>query len=408
MTTLKPQPVVAVRDATTGRGFTAEVWRLVVEKLPLFALVGACCWVTYWAQRVKEISGGTIPWRIGNALISYVVYLRQFFWPTDLALLYPRRGLTLPVWQVVGAGIVMLTVTVAVWACRRRCPYLLVGWLWYVGMLLPVIGLVPFGGQTEADRFTYLPQIGLSIAMVWGAADLCRSWPYRRWVCGITSALVLSALMAVAWRQTSYWHDSEKLWRRTLKCTAGDYKIHNLLGNALALSGRTDEAVVQFQKAVELKPDSPDAHYSLGVAATDRGRWDEAIEHFEKAIAAKPENAKAHNNLGYAWMMRREYFEALEHFKDALRIKPDFAEAHYNSGLALHALGHLRSAIVEYKAAIEAKPDYAEAYCNLGLVHVLQGEPDEAAECYRIALKLKPDYREARMALDAITGGRGR
>ena len=288
--------------------------RLVIEKLPLLALVAASCVVTVWAQRVREIEYGSLPWRIGDALISYGVYLRQSFWPTNLALLYTRRGSVLPPGEIAVAAEILLGITAAVWVWRRKCPYLLVGWLWYIGMLLPVIGLVPFGGQTAADRFTYLPQIGLCIAVAWAAADWCRDFAYRRWVCGLLATLALVALMGCAWQQTSYWRNSETLWTRTLVCTSRNFRVHSLLGNALALQGRTDEAVVQFQQTIAIKPDHADAQYGLGVAAASRGRMDAAIAHYRKAIAARPDFAVAHNNLGNALLMRGQLDEATKHF----------------------------------------------------------------------------------------------
>jgi protein O-mannosyl-transferase len=394
MTNIAPRPVIGPGTATTNRSLTANTSRLVIEKLPLFVLVAACCAVTIWAQRVPEIEYGSFPWRIGNALISYVVYLRQFFCPTDLALLYPRRGPVLPPWQIFGAGMLLLGVTAAAFAWRRKCPYLLVGWLWYLGMMLPVIGLVPFGGQQEADRFTYLPQIGICIALVWGAADLCRSLPHRRWVCGVSSALVLAALMGSARRQTSYWRDSETLWTRTLACTSGNYKVHNLLGNALALRGRTDEAIVQFQKSLDIKPDFPEAHYSLGVAAAGRGRLDEAIVHYQKTLAVNPNHANAHNNLGNALLTYGRLDDAQTHFLEALRVRPRFAEAHYNLGNILFVCRRLDEAMTEYRTALEIRPGYAEARYNLGLALANRGQFDQAIAEYRKALEARPDFAE--------------
>ena len=169
-------------------------------------------------------------WRTGVALISYVAYLGQFFYPLGLAASYPRPGLDLPMWRVGGAFVILLGVTVAVCSWRRRCPYLLVGWLWYLGMLVPMIGLVQVGVGAMADRFTYLPEIGLCIALAWGVTDVCRSSPHRRRVCGVTSALVLLVLMGCAWRQTSFWCDSETLWTHALACTSRNSVAHHNLG----------------------------------------------------------------------------------------------------------------------------------------------------------------------------------
>ena len=345
---------------------------------------------------MPEYHYGDLWWRIGDALISYVVYLRQFFCPAGLALLYPRRGPVLPPGEVFGAGLVLLGVTAAVWAWRRKCPYLLVGWLWYLGMLLPVVGLLPFGGQMAADRFTYLPQIGISIGLAWGAADWRRLRPYGRWVCGVGSALALAALMGCAWQQTSYSRDSETLWTRSLACTSGNYRVHNLLGNALATRGRIDEAIAQFQKSLEIEPHNAVAQYSLGVAAAGRGQMDEALDRYRQAIAADPGYAIAQNNLGNALFLRGQLDEAVTHFLAALRIRPDFAEAYYNLGNALFVLGRSGEAMTQYEKALEFRPDYAEAHYNLGLLLEARGRVDEAVAHYR-----KVQEIQARQSLGA-------
>jgi protein O-mannosyl-transferase len=399
-------------DAAGGAGghvCRPSFWFLVLEKVPLLALATVFCRIAVWAEGVKDYPSRGAWWRIGNALLSYVEYLRQSFCPTGLALLYPRRGPDLPVWQVVGAGLIVLGITAAAIVWRRKCPYLLFGWLWYLGMLLPMVGLVPFGNEAPADRFTYLPQIGVGIALAWCVADWCRFRPYRVWACSIGSALALAALVAGAWQQTSYWRNSETLWRRTLDCTSDNYWVHNLLGNTLGQDARdrTDEAESEFWEAIRIKPDYSEAYYGLGVAAASRGRTDQAIACYRSAIKADGNNALAHNNLGHALLIRGEYYEALEHFRHALRVKPELVAAHYNCGLALHALGHFRGAITEYEEAIRGKQDYAEAYYNIGRIHAAEGRRDDAAEWYRTALKLKPDFPEARMSLEAISPGRG-
>jgi tetratricopeptide (TPR) repeat protein len=289
----------------------------------------------------------------------------------------------LPPWEIAGAALILLGVTAAVIASRRKCPYLLVGWLWFIGMLLPVIGLVPFGGQTAADRFTYLPQIGLCMAVAWAAADWCRESAYRRWACGLGSALALAALMGCAWQQTSYWRDSETLWTHTLDCTSRNYRVHSLLGNALALRGRTDDAVVQFQQTIAIKPDHADAQYGLGVAAASRGRMDDAIAHYRKAIAARPNFAVAHNNLGNALLMRGQIDEATKHFLIAIEVRPEFAEAYFNLGNVLYLVGRFNEAITQYQRALEFRPDYAEAHYHLGLALDVCGRHDDAVKHYR-------------------------
>ena len=236
---VKPRPVVAVDVATAGRGFMANGWFHLLEKIPLFVLAAASCVATTLAQRRAIVPVDAMPLsaRISNALVSYVAYLGQFFYPVGLAVLYPHPGPGLPLWKPVAALLALAAISIAVLVWRRRRPAVLVGWFWYLGMLVPVIGLVQVGTQAMADRYTYLPQIGLCIALAWGAAQAVASWPYRRWACGAGSALVLAVLMACAWRQTTFWRDSEALWKHTLDCTSRNSVAHDNLGFVLARQG---------------------------------------------------------------------------------------------------------------------------------------------------------------------------
>ena len=374
--------------------------RLLIEKIPLFVLAAACCVVTVWAQRVPNYQYGPLSWRIGNAAISYVDYLGSFFYPVGLAPLHPRTQFDLPLGPIVGAFLVLLCITTAVFAWARKRPYLPVGWLWFVGMMFPVVGLVPFGTQAMADRFTYLPQIGLCIALVWGAAKLCRSWPHRRLACGVGSAVVLAALMACAWRQTSYWRDSETLWNHTIACTSRNYTAHNALGNALAYQERFDEATSQYRKALEIWPDYPSAHFNLGVTAGSRGRLNEAMEHYRRAIKANPNHANAHNNLAAALLAVGDLDEAIEHSRATIRIVPEFPEAHFTLGNAWLLSDRFNGAVEEYRKALDARPDFADAHVHLAVALIKLGRRDEAAEHYRRALEIQPDILNTRPELD--------
>ncbi len=390
------------------------------------ALAAVCCGLIYWAERAAEYPTRGAYWRIGNALISYVVYLRQLFWPSGLVLLYPRRGPDLPVWQVAGAGLIVLGITAAVVIGRRKHPYLLVGWLWYLVMMLPMVGLVPFGNEAPADRFTYLPQIGVAIALAWWAADWCWRQPYRRWLYGVGTVSVVLALMSCATEQVSYWCNSQTLWRHTLACTSDNYWVHNLLANAYGNAGRDDLADRQFREAIRiiggklaaygrdnkarspslavvgLRRDCSETYFRLGVTAAARDRMNEAVAYYQKAIDIDNDNALAQNNLGYALLVSGEYYEAIHHFEEALRVSPEFAAAHYNQGRALHALRHLRPAMAEYREAIRLKPDYAEAYCYLGMALMASGQDEEAIGQFRKAIEIKPDFKEARTRLEYL------
>ena len=324
-----------------------------LEKIPLLAIAGLFCLVAVHGQPPVALEVNqqySIAWRIGNALISYAVYLGQFFCPTNLAPYYARRPV-LPPWQVATAALVLLAITVVAIRWRRERPYWLVGWLWYVGMLVPMIGLVQFGAQAEADRHTYLPQIGLAIALAWTAADACRAWPRFRRAGAVIAACTLAILVPSAWRQTCFWHDSETLWTHVLDCTPPSTLAHYNLGLALAGRGRIGEAIAHFRKALEIPPESAAVHNNLGLALAARGRIGEATAHYQRALEIQPDNADAHNNLGAVLSGRGRIGEAIAHYRRALEIEPDYAEAHNNLAVALVGRGQIDEAIAHYRRA---------------------------------------------------------
>ena len=310
--------------------------RLAMEKVPLLVLAAASCAATLWAQSeaIAVNEHIPLPLRMGNAVVSYVAYLVQLVYPAGLAVLYPFPESDLPMWKVAGALLLLAAICGGVVALRRRCPYLLVGWLWYLGMLLPVIGLVQVGLQSMADRYTYLTQIGLCIALAWGVAQFTQSWPYRGWVCGIASALVVATLLGCAWQQTSYWRDNQTLWTHTLACTSKNYVAHNNLGLAIADVNRLQEAIEHFQQAIRFNPKYPEAHNNLGFALLLTGQFQTAIKHCEQAVQLKPDFPEAYNNLGIALLQAGQAEEAMKNFKQALYLKPDYINACNNLALA--------------------------------------------------------------------------
>ncbi len=274
-----------------GRAFPRGAWergqykRLVLEKIPLFLLALAACAATLMARgrstaALKVIS---FPSRISNALVSYMSYLDQFFHPVNLAAFYPHPGTSLAWWKTAAALLILIGVSAVAIVLWRRWPCLLVGWFWYLVMLVPMIGLVQVAMPiAQADRYTYLSQIGLCIAIAWGAERISRHWPYRRWVVGVTSALAVMSLAWCAGRQVSYWKDSETLWRHILACTSKNWLAHNNFGNDLADRGQVDAAIAQYKTALKIKPDYTTAHYNLGLAYAGRGQSDEAIAHYQE------------------------------------------------------------------------------------------------------------------------------
>ncbi len=303
-------------------------WRwLVAEKVPLLAMAAACAGVTILAQDKAIAELLPIPVRLANASVSGVAYLEQFFYPVGLAAFYPHPGNTLPIWKVAASVLVLGGLSVAALMGRRRFPYCFVGWFWYLAMLLPVIGLVQVGDQAMADRYTYLPQIGLGIALAWGTMQLTRSWPHRRLVRNAAAALAIAILASCAWRQTSYWHDSETLWNRALDCTTRNATAHYNLGVTLMERGQTDDALRHFQEAVNIQPHSADALNNIGIVLAERGRLDEAVAHFRKALQCNPDSADAHNNLANALKLQGKITEAASHWQQVVRLQPNNLDA---------------------------------------------------------------------------------
>ncbi len=383
------------RMESLGSGF--RVRSLILEKVPFLLLAAADCVATILLQSqnytIVSVQHLGFFWRAGNALVAYADYIWQMIYPAGLAVLYLHLGNHLPVWKMVVSASALIVISAGVVAWRRRYPYLLAGWLWYLGMLVPVIGLVQVGVQARADRYTYLPQIGLYILLTWGAVELCRSWRHQRAGLGAAAAVILAGLMAGAYVQTGYWKNSIPLWSHTLACTSKNPVAHTALGNALADQGKVSDAIEQYRQAIQIKPDYAEPYNFLGVelwniALAKQGKMDEAVENFERALQIKPDYADAHNNLGLALAGQGKLDQAVEHYDRALQIKPDYADAHNNLGLALANQGKLDEAIEHYERALQINPGYVEARFNWGLALVRQGKAGEATAQFHRALDM--------------------
>jgi tetratricopeptide (TPR) repeat protein len=385
-----------------GRGASLKrfLW-LLAEKVPLLIIAAAGCVITVLVQNTTLSINERLPlaWRIGNALISYLTYLENFFCPVGLAVMYPRLDAALPIGRLVAAVLVLVTITAAAILARRKCPYLLVGWLWYLGMSVPIIGFVQVGLTSVADRFTYLPQVGIAIALAWGAADVCRTWPYRRWICGIASTLVLTLLMAQAAYQTSFWRDSETLWNYTLRCVPDSGAAHNNLGDILAKEGRFDEAMAHFQKALTLIPDSAQPHYNLGHLLEIEGRPHEAEKEYLRALDLAPSYPLACDRMGIILTKRGQYPDAIAFFRRSLILNGDNVETRYDLAKAFAAIGRSEQADELRRQAAQTAPDFAVNQNALGLIVAGRGRTFEAIEHFQWAIEAKPDYVEARMNL---------
>ena len=370
--------------------------RIVAEKIPLFILaVGSCVATALVSEKLAAAVQLPFGRRMENAVVSCITYLWQMIHPIGLACVYPNPTNNLPFWQVAGALGLLLAITGAAWVFRRTRPWLAVGWLWYLGMLVPVIGFVQISYYAHADRYTYLPQIGLVLLLTWAVADLCAGWRHRRLVLGGLAAIILVALIFPARTQTTYWRNSELLWSHALACTADNYIAHNNYGNVLPQPEKVDEAIVQYQTALHIKPDYAEAWYNLGNALFQKGGTDEAIAHYQTALQFNPGYAEAFNNLGYALFKKGRVDEAIVQYQKALEIKPDFAFACYNLGDALLQKGAVDEAITQYQRALRINPDLAKARNNLGNAFLQQNRLDAAIAQYQQALQINPRYAGA-------------
>jgi tetratricopeptide (TPR) repeat protein len=306
--------------------------QLVLEKIPLIALSAVSSIVTFLAQR------GAIGWteqlpvsaRISNALVVYVIYIRQMFWPERLAVFYPHPENRLPVFEISLALIVLVGITAAAFVFRKKAPYLITGWLWYLGMLVPVIGLVQVGWQGHADRYTYLPQIGLYIAVTWAVTDLTRSWRFQRLTLGVAALIVVGALSWRCWLQTSYWRDSETLFTHALAVTSNNDVALNNLGIIFLEKGQLDAAISKLEAAIDLRPENGPAHDNLAKAFLKKGRVAEAMVHYRKLVEIDPENVETRNTVGTALIQQGHVKEAVDQWQEVLAIQPENGNAASN------------------------------------------------------------------------------
>ena len=378
--------------------------RLLLEKTPYFALAAASSIVTFLAQRsggaVSALDVYPVKIRIANALVSYVSYIGQMVWPRGLAVFYPHPGTHLPVWHAVGAGLLLACISIAVIRAARRHPYLAVGWLWYLGTLVPVTGLVQVGAQAMADRYTYVPLIGLFVIIAWSIPDLLAGNHYRKIVLSMAVGTVLLALTVSSWLQVQHWKNNLTLFKHALKVTAKNYVAHDSLGNALAQQGKVEEAIDHYYEALKIKPNLVNLHNNLGVALLEQRKVKEAMSHYDIALRLNADYAETYNNFGVAWFTVGEFDKAIAHYHEALRLDPAYGKAHNNMGNALVEHGRFEEAILHYSKALETKVHYPEAHNNLGVALAQQGKLNEAIVQFKEALLLKPDYTQARANLD--------
>jgi tetratricopeptide (TPR) repeat protein len=367
---------------------------LVLEKLPLFALALASCVVTFLAQRYGE---AVVPLevfppgaRLGNALLAYAAYLGKMLWPTRLAVHYPHPGPDVSVAAAVAAGLLLVLLTALVLGPGRRRPYLAVGWLWYLGTLVPVIGLVQVGSQAMADRYTYVPLIGPFLALTWGAADLAAAWRLPRQALVAAAAVILCACGALAWVQVGYWKSQLDLWQHAAAVCETNGLAHLSLGACQYERGMLADARREFEKAVEFGPGRAEPHARLAIVLADLGRPQQAADEYRRAIDLDPETAWPHFNLGSLLAQLGRPNEAMAELRAAADRDPANAWPHVNLGNLLGEQGRTEEALAEYRRAVELDPANAWPHNNLGNLLGEQGRTEEALAEYRRAIELDP------------------
>jgi Flp pilus assembly protein TadD len=338
---------------------------LLAEKVPLLLMSAASCAVTIVAQS----SGETIVslqetssfWRIANVLVAYATYLLQTVWPSGLAVNYPHPGSTLPRWSILASIVLLAGISTLAARNRKRRAWLATGWLWYLGMLVPVIGIVQVGAQARADRYTYLPLIGIFLIAAWGAEEIARRYKVPEKVSAAIAGAVLVALAGAAWVQVGYWQDSATIFSRALEVTDRNWLVHINLGTVLFEERKDAEALGHFQEALKFEPGHPYARNDAGVALQNLGRRDEAILQFREAIRLKPDYPAPNANLGYLLSERGEHAEAISLCREAVRLGPDLPGGHSDLGYALMRAGHLDEAVGQFRETLRLSPSHASA-----------------------------------------------
>ncbi len=324
------------------------------------------------------------------------------FYPAHLAVLYPYPEGNLRMAAVIPTFLLLLALSAVVFVWRRKYPFLLVGWLWYLGMLIPMLGLVQVGPQARADRYTYLPQIGLYLLATWGAIELFTRWGFGRKILAVPALLVIVVLTACTYHETSYWKNSETLWKHAIDNTSNNDIAHYNLGSVLLRKRQPDAAVVEFRKALQINPDYGDADVDAGSALMVMGRTDQAISYFQKALQIKPDFAEAWGNLGSALLQKGQVDEAIQCYQKAVAIKPGSADMHYNLGRALARKANWGGAIACYQAALRIQPNAAKVHNNMGVALAEVGKTDEALRQLREALRINPNYPDAHYNLGGV------
>jgi tetratricopeptide (TPR) repeat protein len=332
----------------------------ILEKIPFFIIAVGFSIIAMYTQYASSFKDFPLSSRILNAIISYVIYLEKTFWPRDLAVFYPFPD-HFVLWQLMGALLLLLLISVAAIVTAKRFQFLIAGWLWFVITLLPVSGIIQVGLHSFADRYTYLPSIGIGIIIAWGIPNIIPTEKLRKIILPPAAILILVILAILTWRQCGYWESSIELFSHTLQVTKSNYLAHANLGDAFADAGEYNDAVGNYKEAIKINPDYLNAHYNLANVLAEQGEVDEAISQYREVIRIDPYYYPALNNLGQNLIKQGKRTEAVSYLKRALEIEPNDANVHLNLGEALLGLGEPKEAIKHLRTALRLMPDFADA-----------------------------------------------
>ena len=392
-------PLRRLSQSTRPKNFLVWIGPLLREKLPFFAVVAGSCVITFFAQShggaVRTFADVPIALRLLNALVSYAKYLLLTFWPHDLAVYYPFTPIGIPPRQIIGATSLLIGITAFCLFQRKIRPYLIVGWLWFLGTLIPVIGLVQVGGQIMADRYFYIPSIGLSIALVYGLADVAKMRCVAPWLSGAIAAMVLLVLATLTSAQIHLWRNSFTLFEHALAVTPPNLIIENSLGIAMDNTGRYDEAAAHFEKALHVQRDHYEVLVNMGLTRYHQDRLPEAIEYYQAAIHSQPDAPEAHAQLGLTlWKQNRDE-AAYDEVRRASQLAPKDANIRNYLGIALGRLGRFPEAIDQLREALRLNPNSADAHNNLALALLASGKAHDSIPEFEAALRLNPALKGA-------------
>jgi len=365
---------------------------LIIEKIPFFVLSAVSCVVTFIAQKhaLDATQKVVFSERLGNTVISYVVYLAQTIWPVHLAVLYPYREHDFTIWRVVFALLLLSLISIVVWIYRKPFPFLLIGWFWFLGTLVPMSGIIQVGWQSRADRYTYMPQIGLLLAITWGVTELFKKMPQHRRLLAVAVAFITLSLVLRTRAQTSTWKNSVTLWQNAIENTPNNYVAYNNLGQALVKEEEFDRAVTAFEKAIQINGSMRQAEYNLANVLVRQNNLPDAIAHYQRALQIKPDYAEAECNLCNALLQSGEPSSALYHCQKAVELKPDSFTVQLNLANAFLAAGETSRAREHFRKAFVIKSDSAEMQCLLGDGLASIGDVSGAISCYQSAVRLEP------------------